>query len=140
MEYRCLIGTYILTGYKPVGYVLEMKKNFEQIAKDDSRFTPSAIRFVYEGLSFTVKKITVEPRHISGQTLCEGLRKLAIEKWGRMSVVVLNNWGIKTTRDFGEIVYLMIRHKWMSAAETDTIDDFDGVYEFQTVFKDQFVF
>ena len=120
--------------------VLEMKKNFEQIAKDDSRFTPSAIRFVYEGLSFTVKKITVEPRHISGQTLCEGLRKLAIEKWGRMSVVVLNNWGIKTTRDFGEIVYLMIRHKWMSAAETDTIDDFDDVYEFQTVFKDQFVF
>ena len=117
-----------------------MKKNFEQIAKEDGRFNPSAIRFVYEGLSFTVKKITVEPRHISGQTLCEGLRKLAIEKWGRMAKVVLNNWGIKTTRDFGEIVYLMIRHKWMSAAETDTIDDFDDVYKFQTVFKDQFVF
>ena len=55
-------------------------------------------------------------------------------------MVVLNNWGIKTTRDFGEIVYLMIRNKWMSAAETDTIDDFDDVYEFQAVFKDQFVF
>ena len=117
-----------------------MKKNFEQIAKEDSRFNPSAIKFVYEGLSFTVKKITVEPRHISGQTLCEGLRKLAIEKWGRMSMLVLSNWGIKTTRDFGEIVYLMIRNKWMSAAETDTIDDFDDVYEFQTVFKDQFAF
>ena len=119
---------------------LKMKKNFEQIAKEDNRFNSQAIKFVYEGLSFTVKKITVEPRHISGQTLCEGLRKLAIEKWGRMSMLVLNNWGIKTTRDFGEIVYLMIRHKWMSAAETDTIDDFNDVYEFQTVFKDQFVF
>ena len=118
----------------------DMKKNFEQISKEDCRFNSQAIKFVYEGLTFTVKKITVEPRHISGQTLCEGLRKLAVEKWGRMAMVVLNNWGIKTTRDFGEIVYLMIRHKWMSAAETDTIDDFDDVYEFQTVFKDQFVF
>ena len=125
---------------KPVRQVLKMKKNFEQIAKEDSRFSPPAIKFVYEGLSFTVKKITVEPRHISGQTLCEGLRKLAIEKWGRMAILVLNTWGIKTTRDFGEIVYLMIRHKWMSAAETDTIDDFDDVFKFQTVFKDQFVF
>ena len=121
-------------------HVLKMKKNFEQIAKEDSRFNSQAIKFVYEGLSFTVKKITVEPRHISGQTLCEGLRKLAIEKWGRMSMLVLSSWGIKTTRDFGEIVYLMIRHKWMSAAETDTIDDFNDVFEFQTVFKDQFVF
>ncbi len=123
-----------------LGKFLEMKKNFEQIAKEDSRFNPQAIKFVYEGLSFTVKKITVEPRHISGQTLCEGLRKLALEKWGRLAMLVLNTWGIKTTRDFGEIVYLMIRHKWMSAAETDTIDDFNDVFEFQTVFKDQFVF
>ena len=120
--------------------VKNMKKNFEQIAKEDCRYNSQAIKFVYEGLSFTVKKITVEPRHISGQTLCEGLRKLAIEKWGRLAKLVLNSWGIKTTRDFGEIVYLMIRHKWMSAAETDTIDDFNDVYEFQTVFKDHFVF
>jgi uncharacterized repeat protein (TIGR04138 family) len=125
--------------YRP-GKFLNMKKNFEQIAKEDCRFNPQAIKFVYEGLSFTVKKITVEPRHISGQTLCEGLKKLAVEKWGRLAMLVLNTWGIKTTRDFGEIVYLMIRYKWMSAAETDSIDDFNDVYEFQTVFKDQFVF
>lgn len=122
------------------GQVCQMKKNFEQIAKEDCRFSPKAIKFVYEGLSFTVKKITVEPRHISGQTLCEGLRKLAVEKWGRLAMLVLNTWGINTTRDFGEIVYLMIRHKWMSAAETDSIDDFNDVYHFQTVFKDQFAF
>jgi uncharacterized repeat protein (TIGR04138 family) len=129
-----------LTCEETAGQVLNMKKSFEEIAKEDNRFSSQAIKFVYEGLSFTVKKITVEPRHISGQTLCEGLRKLAIEKWGRLAMVVLNKWGIKTTHDFGEIVYLMIRHKWMSAAETDTIDDFNDVYDFQEVFKDQFAF
>jgi uncharacterized repeat protein (TIGR04138 family) len=117
-----------------------MKKNLEQISGEDSRFSSPAIRFVYEALGFTVKKITVEPRHVSGQTLCEGLKKLAIEKWGRMAMVVLNAWGVKTTRDFGEIVYLMIKYEWMSATETDSIDDFNNVYDFKTVFKDQFEF
>ena len=121
-------------------HVLKMKKNLEQIAGEDSRFSPPAIRFVYEALGFTVKKITVEPRHVSGQTLCEGLKKLAIEKWGRMAMVVLNAWGVKTTRDFGEIVYLMIKYEWMSATETDSIDDFNNVYDFKTAFKDQFEF
>jgi len=120
--------------------VLKMKKNLEQIAKEDDRFSPPGISFVYEGLGFTVKKITVEPRHVSGQTLCEGLRKLAVKKWGRMAMVVLNTWGIKTTRDFGEIVYLMIKHEWMSAQPADSIDDFNDVYDFKTVFKDQFEF
>jgi len=117
-----------------------MKKNLEQIAREDGRFSLPAIRFVYEALGFTVKKITVEARHVNGQTLCEGLKKLAIEKWGRMALVVLNAWGIKTTRDFGEIVYLMIRHEWMSAQSADSIDDFKDVYDFKTVFKDQFKF
>ncbi|MFB0554825.1 MAG: Minf_1886 family protein [Phycisphaerae bacterium] len=117
-----------------------MKKNLEQIAGEDGRFSPPGIRFVYEGLGYAAKKVTVEPKHVTGQVLCEGLRKLALEKWGRMAMVVLNAWGIKTTHDFGEIVYLMIKHKWMSAQPADSIDDFNDVYDFKTVFKDQFEF
>ena len=121
-------------------HVLKMKKNLEQIAKEYGRFSPPGIRFVYEGLGYAAKKITVEPKHVTGQALCEGLRKLALEKWGRMAMAVLNAWGIKTTRDFGEIVYLMIKHEWMSAQPADSIDDFNDVYDFKTVFKDQFEF
>jgi len=120
--------------------VLKMKKNLEQIAGENGRFSPPGIRFVYEGLSYAAKKITVEPKHVTGRALCEGLRKLALERWGRMAMAVLNGWGIKTTRDFGEIVYLMIKNEWMSAQPTDSIDDFNNVYDFKTVFKDQFEF
>lgn len=116
------------------------KKNLEQIAKEDTRYSIAAIRFVYEGLGYTAKNVASEPKHVSGQTLCQGLKELAVEKWGRLAMLVLNTWGIKTTRDFGEIVYLMIRHEWMSAQPTDTIDDFDDVYDFKAVFKDQFAF
>jgi uncharacterized repeat protein (TIGR04138 family) len=117
-----------------------MKRNLEQIAREDSRYSSSGIKFVYEGLGYTAKNVATEPKHVSGQTLCEGLKKLAVENWGRLAVLVLGAWGIKTTRDFGEIVYLMIKHQWMSAQPNDSIDDFDNVYDFKTIFKDQFEF
>ena len=125
-----------------------MKKKLEKIAEEDGRFSLQAIRFVYEGLGYSTpaasslrsKTAGAEPRHVGGQKLCKGLRKLAIEKWGRLAMLVLNTWGVKTTRDFGEIVYLMIKHKWMNAQPTDSIEDFDNIYNFKTVFKDQFKF
>ena len=117
-----------------------MKKNLEQIAKEDGRFTSHIIKFVYEGLSYTTKKVIPESDHITGQALAEGLRRLALEKWGRLAMLVLNTNGIKSTHDFGEIVYLMVKNKWMSAQPTDTIDDFDDVYDFKTAFKDNFEF
>jgi len=113
-----------------------MKKKLEEIAKEDGRFSPNALKFVYEGLGYTAKKIPTEPHHVTGQTLCEGLRNLAIKKWGRLAMLVLNTWNIKTTRDFGEIVYLMIKHRWLSVQPTDSIDDFNDVYDFKTTFKD----
>jgi len=117
-----------------------MKNKVEDVARQDGRFSPAAFRFVHEGLGYTARKLTAEPGHVSGQTLCEGLRQLAIKKWGRLAMLVLNVWGVKTTRDFGEIVCLMIKHKWMSAQPTDSIDDFNDIYDFKTVFKDQFEF
>jgi len=116
------------------------KKPLEEIIQQDGRFNPKAVRFVYEGLGYTAKKLTTEPGHVTGQLLCEGLRQMALEKWGRLSMLVLDSWNIKTTKDFGEIVYLLIRHKWMNAQPTDSIDDFNNVFDFKTAFKDQFSF
>jgi uncharacterized repeat protein (TIGR04138 family) len=133
---------------------VNMKKKLEEIAKEDGRFGVGALKFVYEGLGYTAKKAATDPastrsplgeaegsaeakpNHVTGGALCEGLRKLAIEKWGRLAMLVLNRWNIKTTRDFGEIVYLMIKHGWLSVQPTDSIDDFNDVYDFKTAFKD----
>ena len=122
-----------------------MKSTIEQIAKEDGRFDAKALKFIYEGLGRTVQKIRDSevddsmPRHISGQELALGLGELATERWGRLARIVLNHWGIRTSRDMGEIVYLMIAHNWMSAQETDTIEDFDNVFDFETVFEKNFV-
>jgi uncharacterized repeat protein (TIGR04138 family) len=117
-----------------------MREKVEDIAREDGRYNPRAFKFVSEGLGYASKKRVSKPGHVTGQVLCEGLRQLALEKWGRLAMLVLNTWGVKTTQDLGEIVYLMIKHKWMSAQPTDTIDDFNDAYDFKTVFKDQFKF
>ena len=117
---------------------MQSKKSLNALAAEDGRYSPEAVKFVYEALGYTLKKIVKQPDHVNGRTLCLGLSRLAIEKWGRLAKLVLNSWSIKTTRDFGEIVYLMIKNKWMSAQPSDSIDDFNEVYNFETVFKTQF--
>ena len=54
--------------------------------------------------------------------------------------MVLSQWHVQTTRDFGEIVYLMIENDWMTSQETDRIEDFNNVYDFENVFEKQFDF
>ncbi len=122
-----------------------MKSTIEQIAKEDGRYDVKALKFIYEGLGRTVQNIRENepdenlPRHISGQELASGLADLATERWGRLARTVLNHWGVRTSRDMGEIVYLMIAHNWMSAQETDSLEDFDNVFDFETVFEKNFV-
>ena len=48
-------------------------------------------------------------RHVSGQELCEAIRRYALEQYGYMAKTVLNSWGIHGTNDFGEIVFNLIR-------------------------------
>ena len=116
-----------------------MKKTQEEIARADGRYDAGAFKFVYDGLGYTVKHMD-EPGHVTGQVLSDGLRRMALERWGRLALLVLDVWGVHSTRDFGEIVYELIEHEWMSALPTDSIDDFNDVYSFHAAFRDGFEF
>ncbi len=77
-------------------------------------------------------------RHVSGRELCWGLRDFALERWGLMSRVVLESWKVRSTRDFGEIVFAFIHHQKMQKQEGDTLQDFDEVYSFDEAFDEAF--
>jgi uncharacterized repeat protein (TIGR04138 family) len=123
-----------------------MKKSIEEIAKLDVRYSLRAFEFVHEGLGRAVKKNYGDeaenqgPHHVTGKQLCLGLADLAADKWGYLARVVLNQLGIKSTWDFGSIVYLLVEHKWMYARPQDSIDEFKDVYDFQEVFEKNFQF
>jgi uncharacterized repeat protein (TIGR04138 family) len=114
-------------------------------ALEAGRYPTHAYEFIHEGLDHTVKQVygpqrpqANESRHVSGQQLCEGLRELALSKWGRMACTVLRRWNITSTLDFGRIVFNLIEDGQMQKVEEDTLDDFKNVYNFQTAFEAEY--
>ncbi len=122
-----------------------------QLLQQDPRYALEAYQFVRDALAYAQDELGMgraavaddpddlppEP-HLTGQQLCEAIRQLAIEQFGLMAKVVLNNWGVYTTGDFGNIVYNLIRVGMMRKSETDRREDFDDVYDFEDAFERQF--
>ena len=77
-------------------------------------------------------------RHISGRELCWGLRDYALKRWGMLARVVLASWNLKTTTDFGRIVFGFIDLNLMQRQVDDRIEDFDDVYSFEEAFEEPF--
>jgi uncharacterized repeat protein (TIGR04138 family) len=72
--------------------------------------------------------------HVSGADLCRGLRDMALERWGMLAGTVLRHWGIRRTRDFGEIVFGLIEHGMLQKQPDDVIEDFNDVFDFRSAF------
>jgi uncharacterized repeat protein (TIGR04138 family) len=76
------------------------------------------------------------PRHVTGRDLCLALKQLAHEQYGRLAKLVLASWGLRSTSDFGEIVYNLIRIGEMSKSDADRRADFDDVYDFDALVEE----
>lgn len=116
------------------------------ILKEDARFDRLAYGFVRDGLEHAVKELKKRDadrarvsKHVSGRELSEGLRAYALEQFGPMAFTVLNIWGLRSTADFGEIVYNLIEYNVFSKTESDRREDFHNVFDFETAFVRPFL-
>ena len=112
------------------------EQKISQILLRDDRFHREAYRFLQEGLEYTVQR-RGKRGHVTGRELLEGLRDLAIERFGLMARIVLNQWGVTKTADFGEMVFNLVEEQIMSKQDSDTRTDFENVYDFEEVFDHQ---
>ena len=105
------------------------------LAKDD-RYHRDAYYFVREGLDFTQQKLTKakEPRHVSGRELMDGMRRYALENYGPMAKTLLNEWGVTSTEDFGEIVFNLVENNLLAKTEEDSREDFGNGFDFDEAF------
>ena len=122
-------------------------KNFNEVVQlirnDDSRYEAGAYVFVRHALDHTLTIIRKEEesdqhRHVSGQELCEGIRSYALEQYGPMTRMLLESWGIHKTEDFGQIVFNLVEYGIFGKTENDSIEDFEKVFDFESVFDDPF--
>jgi uncharacterized repeat protein (TIGR04138 family) len=114
----------------------------EQICEKDLRYSLDSYHFVQEGLNHTLKSLKrgsqQAHRHVSGQELLHGLREFALKEYGPMSKAVLNEWGIKTTEDFGQVVFNLVSAGVLGKNETDSPNDFKNVFTFDEAFVKPF--
>jgi len=121
-----------------------------QLLERDTRYKLEAYQFVREALAYAQDELGMaqqparRPRvqsaeaHLTGQQLCEAVRRLALEQFGLMARVVLNSWGVRSTSDFGEIVYNLIDIGMMKKSASDRREDFDEVFDFVDAFDRRF--
>lgn len=125
----------------------EQEIDIKAIFERAGGYSTACLPFIRDGLAHTVQMVHGRPetelmdlededRHVSGHQLCIGLRDYAVERYGLMAKSVLNKWGIHATRDFGHIIFAMVDAELMRKTDEDTIDDFDGVFEFSEAFAE----
>jgi len=113
------------------------KNNFlevvEEIVAKDPRYKIEAYHFVMSALNYTQSKFD-KPRHVSGRELLEGIREYGLELFGLMTRTVFENWGVRRTEDFGNIVFNMLGEGLLSKTDEDSIEDFKDGYDFKEAF------
>ena len=123
-----------------------------ELLRRDKRYRLGAYVFVYDALQYAQQQLgmgsaagdaaassdTEVERHITGQQLCEAIRQYAVEQYGGLSKNVLSHWGVRSTGDFGEIVFNLISIGQMRKTDSDRREDFDNVFDFDDGFRDVF--
>jgi len=100
----------------------------EEIRRRDGRFRPDAYAFVIDVLEYTIRGLD-ERRHISAGEMLGGMRRHAHDRYGVMAWTVLENWGVRTTGDIGDIVFQLVDVGVLSRQEGDSRDHFNDVFD-----------
>jgi uncharacterized repeat protein (TIGR04138 family) len=110
-----------------------------ELTRDDPRYTYEAYEFVCDAVTYTMNRLgradadedeEVEPdRHVSGGELLRGACELAVREFGMMAPIVFKMWGVRTTDDFGAMVFALIRTERLSKSDRDDVADFHDVFD-----------
>lgn len=121
----------------------DFKKTIKEVIKKDRRYAEDAYYFVNEAVVFASEYFSKpdfgQNRHLCGPELLDGMREFTLSEFGPMSIAVLKCWGIKSTLDFGQVVFNLIEASVLAASPSDKLGDFDEVYNFADVFNAPFL-
>ena len=109
----------------------------DRIRLREPRFHERAYLFVLSALEFCQARLS-ERRHIAGRELAEACRDLAIDQYGVMARLVLEQWGVRTTADIGDIVFALVDLGLLISQPTDTRDEFADVFDFDYAFEREY--
>ena len=127
-------------------YKTTLESAVDQLVIEDPRYAAEAYFFVRDGFDFALDSArnsadgdeTKKLRPLSGAELARGLADFALDEYGPMAAFTLAEWGIKTTGDFGEIVFNLVKIGFISKNKGDARGDFDNLFDLQKVLRSRF--
>ena len=105
-----------------------------EISQRDQRYPREALLFVLNGIQWSFVELG-QRRHLSGQEFTEMLVAYARQEFGDLAHTVFQEWGVFSTSDLGEIVYLLIDAGLMTKQDEDSIEDFDDVLDLEEALR-----
>lgn len=112
---------------------LELLQTIHDLAGRRGVFRPDAYFFVMEALELAVAA-SPEGGHVTGEDLLVSVRDLGRERFGVMAPDVFRAWGVRTTLDFGRVVFHLVDAGLMSRRERDSLSDFIDKFDFESAF------
>ena len=112
---------------------ISMIDALRRVVAEERRYPVEAYVFLYQALDYA-QKLLGERRHVSGAELLQGVRALAIETFGPLTLMVFNHWRVRRTDDFGAMVFHLVERGLMGKTDDDKLEDFDGLYDFEEAF------
>jgi uncharacterized repeat protein (TIGR04138 family) len=114
----------------------------EAIVERDARYSSDAFYFLLHALGHTREKLqrpACGPEgHVSGRELLEGFKEYALNQFGPMAGLVLEEWGVRRNEDVGAMVFLLVEAKQFTVTDKDKPEDFSGGADFETAFRTPF--
>jgi uncharacterized repeat protein (TIGR04138 family) len=122
---------------------LAIEEQIRMLALKDGRYSPEAFRFLFEALSPALRlagkeKAEGAAKHMTGQEVVAGLRAQALQTFGPLAAAVWRSWGVESTLDWGQIVFLLVENGLLNRQESDTLEDFRAGFDFDEVFVRQY--
>ncbi len=107
------------------------KADYSAILKKETRFDVRAYDFVLQTIS---EASTRAKGHITGHELLCWFRDLALDAFGPLAYTVLEDWGVRTCEDVGDIVFHLYDAGIIGKTENDSPADFLGGFDFAEEF------
>lgn len=109
----------------------------DQLQERNPRFHARSYEFVLHALHSVIRTLD-EPRHITGNELANGVRELALSRYGPLARTVLEYWGIHETEDVGRVVFAMVEQGILVKEDEDDQQDFTDLFDFEEAFEREY--
>ena len=109
----------------------ELSKATAELRLSYPNYTIESYQFVSNAVSATIAKLAAH-RHISAAELLVGIRDHAHEQYGAVAPLVMDKLGLRTARNVGEVVYLLISVNLISASPEDSPEDFNVAFSWES--------